>query len=859
MDRWQHISALFHDVLAQSPATRDEYLRHACGDDDDLRRQVETLLAATEQTRTVAGAAPDDRRREPLAPGQRLARYEIVGQLGAGGMGEVYRARDFQLQRDIALKVLPPSDLHDQTARARLVREARAAAALNHPNICTVHEVGEETGQAYIAMELVEGRTLSAIVAAGALPPEDVVRIGAQLADALSHAHDRGVVHRDLKSNNIIVTPDGRAKVLDFGLAKRSTSADLAVTYMQVSLTQSGVAAGTLPYMSPEQLRGEPATPASDIWALGVVLYEMIAGTRPFAGQTPFEVSAGILNASPRTLAATVPPRLGAIVHRCLAKDAADRFATAAAVREALEAIGSLAPAVVAPLAPARARSGARVRRPFPLRRAIVVSALAFVAAAGVAGWRVWQTAAPARTLAVLPFANPANDPDLEYLCEGVAEILIRRLSPLPAIRLSHLATVLSLKRLANDPVAAGRDLGVQTVLAGSLTRDGARLRITARLVEVASGRELWTNSYDRPAAELLNVQDDIATSIMDEGLRVRLDPDERRRMIQHPTTNGDAYDLFLQASYIQRGSTEEDYLYSRELLERAVNHDNTFALAYIALAGNYAMMATDGLSRPNDAWAQVSRYVRLARQADPELSLDDPIEHALAFLFNWDWEGAARARERVLQAPMATIVPDGLRALAIELWAIGKPDEALALSRRMRELDPRASYLVIGEADLLLRMGRLDEAITLYQRTEKFESNNPNLYFGLAEALFRRGRFDEALAMRRRAHMLAGDDRLESLFATARGQRGYQDIDRAWARIQLEMLKERQVNRYVSPLDFARTHAHLGDTEQAFKYLEASFDDRSPGLVFLKVDPAWDKLRGDPRFAEAVKRVGIP
>ena len=857
MDRWQHISNLFHDVLAQSPATRDAYLRDACGDDDDLRRQVESLLAATELTRTAGGAPPDDRR-EPLAPGQKLARYEIISQLGAGGMGEVYRARDSQLHRDIALKVLPPSDLHDQTARARLVREARAAAALNHPHICTVHEVGEETGQAYIAMELVEGRTLSAIVAAGAMPAGEVARLGGQLADALSHAHDRGVVHRDLKCNNIIVTPEGRAKVLDFGLAKRSTSADLAVTYMQVSLTQSGVAAGTLPYMSPEQLRGEPATPASDIWALGVVLYEMLAGARPFSGQTPFEVSAGILGSVPPQLPAAVPSRLAAIVQRCLAKEPGDRFPSAAAVRHALEASGATAPAVETRVTPSPARRASRIRQMFSLRLAVVVAAVVLVGAGGVAGWRTWQSSGPAATFAIMPFENPANDPDLEYLCEGVAESMIRRLSTLPAVRISHLNTVLSFKGRTNDPVALGRDLGVRTILTGTLRRDGPRLHITARLVDVATGRELWANSYDRPAAELLNVQDDLADAITNEGLRLRLTNDDRERLERHPTTNGDAYDLYLQADYLQRTSTEEDYLYSRELLERAVNHDKKFAEAYAALAANYAMMVTDGMARPSDAWPQVRRYTRLAREADPELQTDI-IEHSVSFFFDWDWEGAARLRERVLGGSLTVIVPDGLRALAIELWAVGKPEEALRLSGRMRELDPRAAYLAVGEADLLLRMGRYDDAIALYESTAKIESRDPNLYFGLAEALYRRGRFDGALATRRRAHMLAGDDRLEPLFETAKGQQGYQDVERAWAQIQLEALKERAVNRYVSPLDFARIYAHLGDKELAFKYLDASFEDRSPGLVFLKVDTAWEKVRTDARFAEAVKRVGLP
>src|SRR5262245_2249998 len=266
--------------------------------------------------------------------GGRLARYRILSRLGAGGMGEVYRARDEQLDRDVAVKVLPSSSFDDPTARARLVREAKSAAALNHPNICTVFEVGEADGRAYIAMELIEGQTLSAMLADGALPSDRVVHLGRQLADALTHAHDRGVVHRDLKSNNVIVTPEGRVKVLDFGLAKRAADMDLtaAITEMHASLTQAGTAVGTLPYMSPEQLRGGPVQISSDIWALGVVFYEMAAGTRPFSGQTPFELSAAILNDDPAPLPPGIPVPLRSTIERCLTKDPAGRFASAASV-----------------------------------------------------------------------------------------------------------------------------------------------------------------------------------------------------------------------------------------------------------------------------------------------------------------------------------------------------------------------------------------------------------------------------------------------------------------------------------------------------------------------------------------------
>src|SRR5688572_18415934 len=354
--------------------------------------------------------------------GGRLAHYRIISKLGAGGMGEVYRARDEQLDRDVAVKVLPASSFDDPTARARLVREARAAAALNHPNICAVYEVGEADGQAYIAMELAEGRTLSALIA-GALPPEHVVHYGRQLADALTHAHERGIIHRDLKSNNVIVTADRRVKVLDFGLAKRAVTANVtaAVTEMEESLTQTGTAVGTLPYMSPEQLRGEPVRACSDIWALGVVLYEMATGVRPFEGNTPFELSAAILADEPVQVPAHIRPELRTSIAGCLVKDARQRYATAADVRAALDG-GHAAIHVQPPLSagqPSAEPASASVRTMrLSRRRAVWLGVGAFAAAgAGAAGWR-FLSGPTVRTLAVLPLANPAGDEDLEYLCD---------------------------------------------------------------------------------------------------------------------------------------------------------------------------------------------------------------------------------------------------------------------------------------------------------------------------------------------------------------------------------------------------------------------------------------------------------
>jgi TolB-like protein/Flp pilus assembly protein TadD len=792
--------------------------------------------------------------------GELLGRYRLGPRLGAGGMGEVFRARDEQLHRDVAIKMLPPGRFDDPEARARLMREARAAAALNHPYVCTVYEVAEAGGRQFIAMELVDGQTLSAVIERGPLPLDEVLRYGVQLADALAHAHERGVIHRDFKSANVILTPDRRVKVLDFGLARRADASDWTQTVTRAApVTAPGTIMGTLAYMSPEQLRGEVSRAPGDVWALGIVLCEMTSGSRPFGGTTEYEAAAAVLSDAPAALPPGVPDGLRHVIARCLEKDPDRRYADGREARAALEGLeAGLGPVV----APARTVPR-RVRMQHPLavgrRHAIWLGVAGVTGLAGLTAWRIVPGRDPVRSVAVLPFANTAADEDLDYLCEGLADTLIAQISSLPGMRVTPFSAVRNLVGRQVDPLEAGRQLGIETVLAGTLTLRGDRLVVTAELLEIATGQQLWGSRYDHDVAELLALQDEIAAAIVDEGLRLRLTGEQRRRFVRHATDDAEAFDLYLQARHFQRRATEDDYLYARELLLRAVSRDRRFALGYAALAGIHAMMVTDGLVRPADAWPQVERYMAEASQHDPDLPEVHGIAHAVAFLRDWDWAAADRARRQLTRLSAGELDPGYLRAMALEHWALGRVEEALRLARRTRELDPVSPELAMLEADYLIHAGQIDAAVILYERSIALEPDNPNPWFGLAEARFLQGRMDEALEARRNAHRVAGDHRLDDVLARARGRDGYLEAHRTWVALQLEALKVRQVSGYVSPLDFARAYAQLGEADAAFEHIAAAFVDRAPGLVFLEVDRAWDAIRGDSRFAAAVQRVGLP
>jgi TolB-like protein/tetratricopeptide (TPR) repeat protein/predicted Ser/Thr protein kinase len=813
----------------------------------------------------------------PLQPRDRLGPYEIQTLLGVGGMGEVYRGRDTRLGRDVALKVISPARLGDPELRRRFQLEARAASALNHPSIVTIYDVGETEGVSWIAMEWVEGRTLREALVDGPLPLNNALSVARQIAEGLATAHAKGIVHRDLKPENVMLTVEGRTKILDFGLARQTIADSLEGSGSHIDTlaalpnepTFEGSILGTVGYMSPEQASGRPVGFHSDQFSFGLIVYEMLAGQRAFSRPTAVQTLSAIITDEPAPLASVrsdAPAALQNLIARCLAKRPDDRFASTREIVVALEYIGTgvstpalaTGPAIsVAPVqvGPSSAVPVAAKRR--PLRRAAVPIAAAVALALAAVGYvRFGAAKRPIESLAVLPFARVGGEADAEYLGNGLTENLIDQLSRVPALKVMARATVFRFKDAA-DPQEAGRKLGVGAVLTGSVSRRGDDLSISAELIETSTGARLWGESYDRPLAHLLNVQDAIASAVS-EGLRLRLSDEEKRALALHGTTDPEAYELALKARYFFQKETEEGNLEARRLYERAAERDPKFAEAWLGIGATHASTAVNGYGPPAEAWSQQAEALGKARNLEPGNVL---VRAALAhrrFYFDWDWnycEGEYRALAtdpRVLRSEM-------FRPIGLYLWARGRADEAVALMERALRIDPGNVATRSMNADFLVHAGRLDEAVAEYGAIVAGEPSNPIPLYGLAELLRRRGDVPGAVATLRKAYELSGEETGAKALAPAKTEEDYEEAELAVARARLGGVEELASDRYVSPLDLARLQAQAGEREKAFASLQAALVERSPGLVFLKVDRAWDRIRDDPRFAAFVRRVRIP
>jgi eukaryotic-like serine/threonine-protein kinase len=786
--------------------------------------------------------------------GQVFGQYRIIEKIGAGGMGEVYRARDEQLGRNVALKVLPSQLLADDSARRLLIREARTASALNHPNICTIHNVGESEGRNYIVMEFLDGRPLSELIGENGLPPDIVIRYGEQIADGLAHAHKHGVIHRDLKSSNIMISPEGRAKVLDFGLAKRHRIE--GVTEQTVSQdSQAGEGGvGTMLYTAPEVFRGEPSDARSDIWSLGVVLYEMASGQRPFGGKTTYEVISRIMHEAPKELPAHVSPVLRAIIEKCLTKSPSERYQSASEVRTALSVLGAHTPAseaTVNALIAGAAKDRAR-------QRWVLIGAAAFaLLVLALAAWKYaprnmkhTAIAAPAgvKSIAVLPLENVSHDPAQDYFADGMTDELTTQLAQISALRVISRTSVMQYKDTKKPLPQIAKDLHVDAVVEGSVMQSGNRVRISAQLIEASTDKNLWAKSYEGDARDVLGLQQEVAHAIADE-IKVQLTPQEQTRLTSPRPVIPAAHEAYLKGAYLNKGSGAQQRK-AKEYFEQAIQLDPKYAAAYAGLA-DYYWSSLD--LRPQESIPKAKENVLKALELDPDLAQAHAELAAIHFYGDWDWDGAEKEFRRAL-----TLNPgdaDSHRYFSVFLAAMGRADDAIAESRKALDLDPLSVSAQVNAGFVLYFSRKYDAAIKQCRAALDLDANSAGAYDCLGSTYLAQGNYEESIAAFQKAATLSSNDppRLVGL------ARAYAMADRqADAQKVAAQLKQAAAHQYVPPYFFAQIDAALGHKDSAFAALDDAFRERDVFLAWLKVDSAFDSLRNDPRFGQMLKRVGF-
>jgi len=608
------------------------------------------------------------------ASGARIGPYEILAPLGAGGMGEVYRARDTRLGRDVAVKVLPAAFSVDPDRLRRFQQEARAASALNHPNILTIYDVGEQEGSPYVVSELLEGETLRERLAGAALPVRKAMDYGIQIAEGLAAAHEKGIVHRDLKPENLFVTKDGRVKILDFGLAKLTrpeASGPLTEAPTATAGTEPGLVMGTVGYMSPEQVRGQAADHRSDIFAFGAILYEMLAGRRAFGGASAADTMSAILKEEPG-FAPTHPdasPALEQIVRRCLEKSPGERFQSARDLAFALNNLSVPGAPSVSP------RVSVRWGR-LALWAVVCVGAVLLVLFYG-------RGRKPIDSLAVLPFVNASADPETEYLGDGITESLINSLSRLPNLRVISRASVFRYKGKDQDPGAVARELGVRAVVTGRVTQRGDMLSIGTELVDTRDNRQLWGERYNRKFADVLAVQEEIAKQIS-ENLRLRLTGEEQTRLAKRATANPAAYQAYLKGFHHTRQFTKEGIEKGMEYFRQALALDPKYAPAYAGLAYSYEWLC-DWYAAPKEVVPAAMEAARKALELDPSLAEAHWILAWAKFTYDYDWTGAEQEFRRAIELNPADSVARSWYGLC--LGALGRFEPGLQEIKRALEL----------------------------------------------------------------------------------------------------------------------------------------------------------------------------
>jgi serine/threonine protein kinase/Tfp pilus assembly protein PilF len=802
---------------------------------------------------------------------QQISHYRVERLIGAGGMGEVYLAEDDRLRRKVALKLLPARFTKDEERVRRFQREARAASALNHPNIITIYDIGESEGVHYIATEYIDGVTLREKISGQQMSIADVLDVGIGAAGALAAAHEAGIIHRDIKPENLMLRRDGYVKVLDFGLAKL-TDDGLSKD------SHTGAVMGTLFYISPEQARGTQPDARSDLYALGAVLYEMITGRPPVQGDNFLDMAWAIANrrpVPPSTVVSGVPPELDHIVLKALEKEPADRYGSMRQLQQDLKTLRqelefenklhtldphrrtpALGQQPTLPMTfPPRSTSTRFVRLANVLTgtRTLVIGMavlLAVIAVLIITGREQLFGGNGIDSVAVLPFVNASGNPNSDYLSDGISESVIDNLSQLPGLQVVARSTVFRYKSPAADPLAVGRELKVRGVVTGQLIQRGDTLVIRAALTDVKKGTQVWGQQYDRKMSDVLAVQRELSEEITSQ-LRTRLTVEERKRLTRRNADSNEAYQFYLKGHYfISRYNNDEAIKRGIGLLNQAIEQDPSYALAYAGIADAYYNLSNLYLP-PKEAMPRAREAARRA------LELDDSLAEAHASLglvkawYEWDFKGGEREFRRAID--LEPNDSDFHRRYANFLMAAGQLDHALVESRKAEQLDPLSAQASWDVSRALFFARRYDEALEQAKRTIELDDHFAYAYYMQAEIATERKQFAQSVQLLNKAMQLSGRTPLLVAFLGYTYAQAGQTADAQKLIAELEA----RPGGYIA-LFLARIKTALGQHDEALRLLQQVYNDRSESIVWLKVDPTFDALRGDARFAELLKRVGF-
>jgi eukaryotic-like serine/threonine-protein kinase len=925
---------IFNAALDRNPGDQAAFLREACAGDEALLNEVESLLVSQQEAQTVI-----ESRTEAIAPGsvaatqslagREVGPYHVLSLVGVGGMGEIYLAKDTRLDRRVALKLLPGKYTGDENSLRRFVREAKAASALNHPNIITIHDIGQIDDLQFIATEFIEGHNLRQRMRSARMKIGEAVDIAIQVTSALAAAHDAGIAHRDIKPENIMVRPDGLVKVLDFGIAK--------LTERQAGLmgggtgdisgisTLPGIVIGTPRYMSPEQARGQKIDERTDIFSLGTVIYEMIAGRLPFEGETATDVIAALLGNDPPPLSTYlpgVPQWLEQIVAKALTKGCEQRYQTAKELqtdlkrlREGLnyqarldqhvayalqnthnenktippqqnyntvvdvkperdyrtvadtppggpplikEETEEIKPESVAPLNSTARSVTARARRA-TMRLRIVGGALLAVALVGlIFFFRPFgktpgtEAGAGLHSIAVLPFKSLSGSNTDEYLGVGLTDSLITRLNAIKQVSVKPTSAVLKYGRADQDPVAAGRDLGVDAVLEGTVRKSGERIRVTVQLVSVKTGGQLWADTFDEKASDVFTVEDRVSTRVTST-LRLKLTEEERRQLAKRATGSTEAYDMYLKGRYYWNKRTPDTLMKSTEFFDQAIALDPSFALAYAGLADSYVLLGSRiyGVLPPGETMPKAKRAAIKAIELDETLAEAHTSLGLVKLRYGWDWAGAEQSFKRAIE--LNPQYAPAYQWLSDYFMAMGRNDEAIAEIKLAREADP-SSVIINSVTSVPYYYARqYDRAIEECRKSLERDQDSYISHLIMALSYAEKKMYEEALAELQKGAPGLGST-VEASTAYLYGVSGR----RAEALKVIEKFKQTSKQTYIAPSQIALIYSGLKDAEHTIEWLERAYNDKVTAMIYIKVDPKYDWIRSDPRFISLMRRMKL-